>query len=125
MAIRPAVAFSAISCKDDSRKTTTSSPSTYLATASPATRPIPRRATRPPGLAAAAVELLEELGVTEAIVFGWSLGGHIGIEMVPRFSGMRGLMVTGTPPVGRNNMAQGFNASPHMGVAGKQGPLRG
>jgi len=25
--------------------------------------------------------LLEKLGVTEAIVFGWSLGGHIGIEM--------------------------------------------
>jgi pimeloyl-ACP methyl ester carboxylesterase len=29
-------------------------------------------------------------------------------------------MVTGAPPVGRNNMAQGFNASPHMGVPGKQ-----
>ena len=72
------------------------------------------------GFADAAVELLEKLGVTEAIVFGWSLGGHIGIEMVPRFSGMRGLMVTCTPPVGRNNMAQGFNASPHMGLAGKQ-----
>jgi pimeloyl-ACP methyl ester carboxylesterase len=48
-----------------------------------------------PGFADAAVELLEKLGVTEAIVFGWSLGGHIGIEMVPRFSGMRGLMITG------------------------------
>jgi pimeloyl-ACP methyl ester carboxylesterase len=71
-------------------------------------------------LADAAVELLGKLGVTEAIVFGWSLGGHIGIEMVPRFSGMRGLMVTGTPPVGRNNMAQGFKASPHIEVAGKQ-----
>jgi hypothetical protein len=29
-------------------------------------------------------------------------------------------MVAGAPPVGRNNMAQGFNASPHMGAAGKQ-----
>jgi pimeloyl-ACP methyl ester carboxylesterase len=65
-----------------------------------------------PALADAAVELLEKLGVTEAIVFGWSLGGHIGVEMVPRFLGMRGLMITGAPPVGRNNMAQGFNSSP-------------
>jgi pimeloyl-ACP methyl ester carboxylesterase len=33
---------------------------------------------------------------------------------------MRGLMISGTPPVGRNNMAQGFVASPHSGVAGRQ-----
>jgi pimeloyl-ACP methyl ester carboxylesterase len=68
----------------------------------------------------AAVELLRKLGVTEVIVFGWSLGGHIGIEMLACFLGMRGLMITGTPPVGRDNMAQGFNGAPHMGVAGKQ-----
>ena len=72
------------------------------------------------GLADAAVELLDKLGVTEAIVFGWSLGGHIGIEMIPRFPGMRGLMISGAPPVSRNQMSQGFNASPHSGVAGKQ-----
>ena len=59
--------------------------------------PDPTQSYTRPGLADAAVELLEKLGVTEEIVFGWSLGGHIGIEMVPRFSGMRGLMVTGTP----------------------------
>jgi pimeloyl-ACP methyl ester carboxylesterase len=40
-------------------------------------------------LADVGVELLEELGVTEAILFGWSLGGHIGIEMISRFSGIR------------------------------------
>jgi hypothetical protein len=33
---------------------------------------------------------------------------------------MQGLMITGAPPVGRNSMAQGFNASPNNGVAGKQ-----
>jgi pimeloyl-ACP methyl ester carboxylesterase len=76
-------------------------------------------------LADAAVELLGKLGVTEAIVFGMSLGGHIGIEMVPRFPEMRGLMISGGPPVGRNKMAQGFNASPAMGVAGQTGPVRG
>lgn len=73
-----------------------------------------------PGLADAAIELLDELGIAEAIVFGWSLGGHIGIEMIPRFPGMRGLMICGAPPVSHNQMSQGFNASPHLGVAGKQ-----
>jgi pimeloyl-ACP methyl ester carboxylesterase len=76
----------------------------------------PKRSYTRPGLADAAIELLDELGVAEAIVFGWSLGGHIGVEMVPRFPGMRGLMICGAPPVGRNQMAQGFRSSPHQGV---------
>ncbi|MBD1866829.1 alpha/beta hydrolase [Cyanobacteria bacterium FACHB-471] len=73
-----------------------------------------------PGLADAAIELLDELGIAEAIVFGWSLGGHIGVEMIPRFPGMRGLMICGAPPVSHNQMLQGFNPSPHLGVASKQ-----
>jgi pimeloyl-ACP methyl ester carboxylesterase len=82
--------------------------------------PDPLRSYTRPGFADVAIEVLGKLGVTEAVVFGWSLGGHIGIEMIPRFPGMRGLLITGTPPVGRNNMAQGFVASPHSGVAGRQ-----
>jgi pimeloyl-ACP methyl ester carboxylesterase len=62
----------------------------------------PKRSYTRAGLADAAVELLDKLGVTEAIVFGWSLGGHIGIEMIPRFPGMRGLMISGAPPVRHN-----------------------
>jgi pimeloyl-ACP methyl ester carboxylesterase len=80
----------------------------------------PRRSYTRPGLADAAVELLGKLGVAEAIVFGWSLGGHVGIEMISRFPGMRGLMISGAPPVSHNQMSQAFNASPHLGVAGKQ-----
>jgi pimeloyl-ACP methyl ester carboxylesterase len=73
-----------------------------------------------PGLADAAVELLNKLEVTEAVVLGWSLGGHIGIEMIPRFPGMRGLMISGAPPVRHNQMSQGFRASAHRSVAGQQ-----
>jgi len=82
--------------------------------------PDPARTYMRPGLADAVVELLERLGVKEAVVLGWSLGGHIGIEMVPRFAGMRGLMVVGTPPVARNGMADGFQRSPHMQLAGQE-----
>jgi pimeloyl-ACP methyl ester carboxylesterase len=82
--------------------------------------PDPARTYTRPGLADAVVELLEKLGVKEAVVLGWSLGGHIGIEMAPRFAGMRGLMVIGTPPVARNGMADGFQRSPHMQLAGQE-----
>jgi pimeloyl-ACP methyl ester carboxylesterase len=82
--------------------------------------PDPARTYTRPSMADAVVELLEKLGVTEAVVLGWSLGGHIGIEMVPRFAGMRGLMVIGTPPVARNGMADGFQRSPHMQLAGQE-----
>jgi pimeloyl-ACP methyl ester carboxylesterase len=82
--------------------------------------PDPTRSYTLPALADAAVELLEKLGVREAIVYGWSLGGHIGIEMISRFPGMRGLMISGTPPVAPNKMALGFNSTPNQGVAGKE-----
>jgi len=71
-----------------------------------------------PGLADATVELLATLGVNEAAIMGWSLGGHVAIEMINRYAGMRGLMITGAPPVGVN-MAEGFNATPQTGTAGK------
>jgi len=82
--------------------------------------PGPHRSYTRPGLADATVELLHKLGVAEAIVFGWSLGGHIGIELIPRFPGMRGLMICGAPPVGRNQMSQAFKGSPQTGAASKQ-----
>src|SRR6516162_9254625 len=82
--------------------------------------PDPKRTYTRPGLADAAVELLDKLDVKEAGVFGWSLGGHIGIEMIPRFPGMRGLMISGAPPVRHNHMSQGFRASPHLSSAGKE-----
>jgi len=82
--------------------------------------PDPKRTYTRPALADAAVELLDKLDVKEAVVFGWSLGGHIGIEMIPRFPGMRGLMISGAPPVRHNQMSQGFNTSAHRGVAGQK-----
>jgi pimeloyl-ACP methyl ester carboxylesterase len=82
--------------------------------------PDPMRTYTRPGLADAAVELLGKLGIAECIVFGWSLGGHVAIEMLHSFPGLRGLMITGTPPVGRNNMAQGFLGSPHTRLASRE-----
>ncbi len=79
----------------------------------------PQRSYTLPALADAAVEVLDKLGIAEAIVFGWSLGGHIGMEMIPRFPGMRGLLICGAPPVGPDQMSQGFRKSPHLNAAGQ------
>lgn len=82
--------------------------------------PDPARSYTMPGYAEAAVDVLRGLGISAAAVLGWSLGGHIGIEMIPRFPEMRGLMLTGTPPVTPADVAAGFKPSPHMGLAGQE-----
>ena len=61
-----------------------------------------------PGLAKAAIEVLELLGLGEVVVVGWSLGGHIALEMASQFSGIKGLLISGAPPVSRHNIAEGF-----------------
>ncbi|NVP57425.1 alpha/beta fold hydrolase [Mycoplana rhizolycopersici] len=80
----------------------------------------PERSYSMEGYADCMVEALGLLGIERAVVFGWSLGGHIGLEMIKRYPGMLGLMITGTPPVAPDEVSRGFRPSPHMGLAGKQ-----
>ncbi len=82
----------------------------------------PERTYSMPGYADAAIELMRELGHERYAMLGWSLGGHIGLEMLTRTDAIRGLMITGTPPVGRGEeqLAAGFLPSEHMGLAGQR-----
>lgn len=80
----------------------------------------PTRTYSLPGLADCTVELLARLGVDSAAVLGWSLGGHVAVEMLSRFKGMEGLILTGTPPIRRGGYAEGFVASPADGLAGRR-----
>ena len=82
--------------------------------------PDPHRTYSMEGYADAMAELLRMMGIDRVIVFGWSLGGHIGLEMIARVPGMLGLMITGTPPVAPSEVAQGFRPSPHMHLAGQE-----
>lgn len=81
----------------------------------------PQRTYTMPGYADVAIELLRELGIDKAAVFGWSLGGHVALEMIPRFAGTVGVMITGTPPVGKKpeEIMAGFRPSPHIGLVGQ------
>jgi pimeloyl-ACP methyl ester carboxylesterase len=73
-----------------------------------------------PGLADAAIEVLDRLGLGEVVVVGLSLGGHIALEMASQFSGIKGLLIIGSPPISRYNMAEGFIPTPNMRLAVQQ-----
>jgi pimeloyl-ACP methyl ester carboxylesterase len=52
--------------------------------------------------ATTAMSVCQAMGVHDVVVFGWSLGGHIAIEMIPLPSDdikMKGIFISGTPPV--------------------------
>jgi pimeloyl-ACP methyl ester carboxylesterase len=73
------------------------------------------------GYADMVAELLPKIGVSEAAVFGWSLGGHVALEVIGRFPGLKGVMITGSPPVrvSPEGIGAGFKPSPVMGLTGK------
>ncbi|KAL2005546.1 hypothetical protein VTN00DRAFT_10039 [Thermoascus crustaceus] len=73
-----------------------------------------------------AIELLRQLQIASVIIFGSSLGGHVGIEMVEQLKDqntilIKGLMICGSPPaLGREQVAEGFNLDPDNNIAGSE-----
>lgn len=65
------------------------------------------------GLAQTTARLLDSLGIDRAIIFGWSLGGHVAIELASFHHAVNGLVLTGAPPVSRGplGMLRGFHAN--------------
>lgn len=51
------------------------------------------------GYALTVKRVLNELGVTRALVVGWSLGGHVALEMVGRGYPVDGVLICGAPPI--------------------------
>ena len=75
--------------------------------------PSPEKTYSPRGYADLAVHILQHLRITEVVVLGWCLGGHVGIEMVAllKKAGIRlkGLMLVGVPPaLGKGQVEQAF-----------------
>lgn len=73
------------------------------------------------GFAQTVGEVLDQLGVERAVVYGWSLGGHIGIELTSWHPAVAGLMITGAPPISRGplGMLRGFQTHRDVFLAGK------
>jgi pimeloyl-ACP methyl ester carboxylesterase len=75
-----------------------------------------------PGYARTLGLLMRSLGLHGYHIVGWSLGGHIGIEMWSSQEPVQSLLITGTPPVQLSPLgaSEGFLASPVMDLAGKE-----
>jgi pimeloyl-ACP methyl ester carboxylesterase len=70
-----------------------------------------------PGYAATLAGFARALGADDAVIVGWSLGGHIAIEAAPRLPGAAGFVIFGTPPVASAaQMAGAFLPNPAMNV---------
>ena len=70
-----------------------------------------------PGHARAVRAVLEALAIDGAHFVGWSLGGHIALEMAPDLREPRGFVIFGTPPLtSREAMSEAFFPNPAMKV---------
>src|SRR5580658_9653610 len=70
-----------------------------------------------PGHARAIRAVLDALGIDEAHFVGWSLGGHVALEMAPDLRAPRGFVIFGTPPlIAGEAMGQAFFPNPAMKV---------
>lgn len=74
------------------------------------------------GFASTVAEVLGKLGIRRTAIYGWSLGGHIAIELAGSSTLVAGLMLTGAPPVGRGPLAllRGFHTRWDMLLASKE-----
>jgi pimeloyl-ACP methyl ester carboxylesterase len=70
-----------------------------------------------PGYAAVLAGFTQALGASDAVIVGWSLGGHIALEAAPGMPAAAGYVIFGTPPVATAaQMADAFLPNPAMNV---------
>lgn len=84
--------------------------------------PTPSRTYSFPGYADILTELMRELAYPAFHVVGWSLGGHIGLEMWSRDQSVKSLLISGTPPVRLDalGIAAGFRWTATTALAGRK-----
>ena len=73
------------------------------------------------GLADALLDVLVALDASDAIVCGWSLGGHVALEMMSRSAALGGAFLVCTPPVapGPDALAA-FKPDPALALLGRE-----
>jgi len=70
-----------------------------------------------PGYARILAGFAQATGANEAVVVGWSLGGHITLEATPAMPAAAGYVIFGTPPVASAaQMGEAFLPNPAMNV---------
>lgn len=81
----------------------------------------PQRTYTIPGYASVVREVLDIVGIARYFVVGWSLGGHIAIELAAAEPLPVGVVITGAPPFARSmeSVGEAFLPTPHMQLSGK------
>jgi pimeloyl-ACP methyl ester carboxylesterase len=70
-----------------------------------------------PGYAAILTGFLTALAAQDAVIVGWSLGGHIALEAAPALPEAAGFVIFGTPPVGTAaQLGEAFLPNPTLNV---------
>lgn len=74
------------------------------------------------GFAECLSDVIAALQLERLIVMGWSLGGHIGIELLSRHPAVAGLTIVGAPPIspGPLGMLRGFQTNWDLLLASKE-----
>lgn len=68
------------------------------------------------GYAEIIAAFVKALALDRAVLVGWSLGGHILLEASEQLQQSVGVMIFGTPPVGKPMAAEAFLPHPAMGL---------
>lgn len=81
----------------------------------------PRRSYTIPGYASVVREVLATLAIERCFLVGWSLGGHIAIELAAAEPLPLGVVITGAPPFAKSmeSIGEAFLPTPHMQLTGK------
>lgn len=70
-----------------------------------------------PGYATFLAAFVRTVDVRDAVIVGWSLGGHIVLEAAPALRAAAGFVLFGTPPVATAaSLAEGFLPNPAMNI---------
>lgn len=74
------------------------------------------------GFAQVAATVLQKLEISSVAMFGWSLGGHIGLEMIGHYMPISRLMLSGTPPISHSSLDlnAGFHHTDTISQAGME-----
>lgn len=81
----------------------------------------PQRTYTIPSYAGVVREVLGSLGIDRYFVVGWSLGGHIAIELAAAEPRPSGIVITGAPPFAKSmeSIGEAFAPTPDMQLSGK------
>lgn len=85
----------------------------------------PRESYSLPGLARTVLAVVNGLGIERYVLVGWSLGGHVAIEMLKQARPL-GVVLTGTPPCGPDlaEIAETFLPAPGSEMMSMEAPSR-